>query len=153
MGWRPAAFRRAFLAAAIGWAIALPFATFVASRPHVSSGPYLFALSVYLTGRTICHQLAGRSFQLWGHQMPVCARCSGIYLGGAVAALIAPFRTTSVVSYGSPALGILLCAALPTLATLVFEWTTGIAPSNAIRSLAGVPIGAAAAWLVVRVLR
>ena len=53
--------------------------------------------------------------QLWGHQMPVCARCSGIYLGGAVAALIAPFRTTSVVSYGSPALGILLCAA-PVLA-------------------------------------
>src|SRR5437762_5587937 len=88
MGWRPAAFRRAFLAAAIGWAIALPFATFVASRPHVSSGPYLFALSVYLTGRTICHRLAGRLFALWGLHMPVCARCSGIFLAVVFVALI-----------------------------------------------------------------
>ena len=43
---------------------------------------------------------------------------------------------------------LLVSAALPSAATLVFEWTTGVAPSNWIRFAAGVPIGAAVAWLV-----
>jgi len=40
---------------------------------------YLFALSVYAAGGVVCHQLPDRSFLLWGHQLPVCARCTGIY--------------------------------------------------------------------------
>ena len=178
--WRPAVFRRAFVAATIGWAVALLLATFIASRPYLSSAPYLFAVTVYLAGRTICHQIAERSFQPWGHQMPVCARCTGIYVGGALAAIVAPFRlsfmnraatnsrhhknkTGSFISRcrvfvanrvgEATASDALVAAALPTAITLVFEWTTGITPSNAIRSLAGLPIGAVIAWLVVRVLR
>jgi hypothetical protein len=34
----------------------------------------------------------------------------------------------------------------------VFEWTTGVTPPNTIRFLAGAPIGAAIAWLVVPAL-
>lgn len=37
-----------------------------------------------------CHQRADRSFFLFGYQFPVCARCSGLYLGylcGILAAL------------------------------------------------------------------
>ena len=42
----------------------------------------------------------------------------------------------------------LALAVAPTFATLAYEWTSGVAPSNAIRFAAGLPIGVAGAWLV-----
>ena len=42
----------------------------------------------------------------------------------------------------------MLAAALPTIATLAYEWTTGTMPSNSIRALAGFPLGAAVAAIV-----
>jgi len=46
------------------------------------------------TGFTVfkptCHQLPERSFFIFGHQMPVCSRCFGFYLGMLVAALLFP---------------------------------------------------------------
>ncbi len=150
MAVRAPLFRRAFVVATIGWAIALPLATAAAASPHPASAMYLSALSVFVTGRVICHQIAERSFALWGRQMPVCARCTGIYAGAAVAAAVASLRANDSRGAAVPALAV---AALPTIATLVFEWTTGITPSNTIRAAAGLPIGAAVAWLIVRVLR
>jgi hypothetical protein len=44
---------------------------------------------------------------------------------------------------------LLAVAASPTALTLVYEWTTGITPSNPMRALAGAPIGAAVAFVVV----
>src|SRR6476646_6878486 len=32
-------------------------------------------------GFGICHQIDSHSFTIGGHQLPLCARCSGIYLG------------------------------------------------------------------------
>src|SRR5207247_1046555 len=43
----------------------------------------------------------------------------------------------------------LIISALPTLLTLVYEWTTGHMPANGIRFAAGAPIGVAVAWLVI----
>jgi hypothetical protein len=37
---------------------------------------------------------------------------------------------------------------MPTAATLAFEWTTGVVPSNAVRAAAGVVLGATLAVLV-----
>jgi uncharacterized membrane protein len=37
-----------------------------------------------LVGYAICHQIPDRSFHLNGHQLPLCARCTGTYLGTAV---------------------------------------------------------------------
>ena len=34
-----------------------------------------------LIGSVVCHQMAERSFILGGKQLPVCARCTGIYAG------------------------------------------------------------------------
>jgi hypothetical protein len=42
----------------------------------------------------------------------------------------------------------LAIAALPTIATLAFEWTTGVTPSNIVRACAGVPLGVAVAAIV-----
>lgn len=35
----------------------------------------------FLRDHIICHGLPERSFKIKGHQFPVCARCTGIYLG------------------------------------------------------------------------
>jgi uncharacterized membrane protein len=35
-----------------------------------------------------CHQIHSRSFTIFHYQFPVCARCSGIYLGNIVSILI-----------------------------------------------------------------
>lgn len=141
--------RRAFGVAAITWAVALPLATWFASGTHLPWPFSALALVVYRVASALCHQAPARSFQLWATQMPVCARCTGIYVGGAVAALAA-------VATGNrgrlPAAGRteLIVAALPSLATLVFEWATGQMPAGWVRALAGAPLGAVVAWVIVR---
>jgi uncharacterized membrane protein len=39
---------------------------------------------VNLIGYTICHQIPDRSFHLAEHRLPLCARCTGTYLGVAI---------------------------------------------------------------------
>jgi uncharacterized membrane protein len=147
--------RWAFLASAIGWAAALPIAAWLTARP--SAPVSAFALAVYALGGVVCHQLPERSFHLWSVQMPVCARCTGIYVGGAIAAVasIVTVRLTgpSRVEGQPRAKSTLLLSALPTVATLVFEWTTGQAPANPIRAVAGFPIGAAVVWVILSAIR
>ena len=153
-----AALRPAFVAATVTWALLLPLVPFVASRPHATPIGAALLIAVYAIGGAICHQLPERSYHLWTAQMPVCARCAGIYAGAAVAAIVAsvargfqprgrgPERAAPV----SPGMlrAVLLAAALPTLATLVYEWTSGHMPAHSIRAAAGAPLGATVAWMV-----
>jgi uncharacterized membrane protein len=105
---------------------------------------------VYAIGSVVCHQLPERSFHLWGAQMPVCARCTGIYVGAAIAPLLLyvlrRVRLKADATYAARTA--LVLGGLPTIATLVYEWTTGVTPSNTIRALAGLPLGAAIAAIV-----
>jgi uncharacterized membrane protein len=137
--------RRAFLAGSTVWMLAIPSAAFVASRPAAASAAYAFALAVYAIGHVVCHQLPARSFHLWMVALPVCARCTGIYAGAAATAIV--LRGARVRRQLNPRV-VLLLALVPTAATLVFEWTAGVTPSNWIRALAGVPLGAAVAWAI-----
>jgi uncharacterized membrane protein len=141
----------ALVLASTTWVAALTVAPFMASRAHLSPPLYACVVALYGAGAAICHQLPARSFRLWGAQMPVCARCTGIYVGAALAALVAAALSDARGEHprGSVARTLLLVAALPSLATLVFEWTTGQAPSNLTRALAGLPLGAAVGWLLV----
>jgi hypothetical protein len=43
---------------------------------------------------------------------------------------------------------VLFLSALPTAATLVYEWSTGQMPSHWLRALSGAPLGAVVAWIV-----
>src|SRR5881396_74859 len=63
--------QRAFAVASVGWACALPLATWIASRPHPASFAYATAFGVYGMGAWLCHQRPERSFHLWATQMPV----------------------------------------------------------------------------------
>jgi len=144
--------RRAFLIGSVTWAVCIPLTAFAASRPDAASLVYGLAVAAYSVGHLICHQLPARSFHLWGAALPVCARCTGIYLGAAAASVVfglARWRLSSDArSAKEDARIVLLLAFVPTAATLVFEWTTGVTPAHWIRALAGIPLGVAVAWAV-----
>jgi uncharacterized membrane protein len=151
----PVLLRRAFVAASCLWAALLVVVPLLASRTHASALASTVVVAVYAIGSLVCHQLPERSYHLWAAQMPVCARCAGIYFGAAFSATLFPVAQPFTAAHTgvrprdqSPRVLIAL-ASLPTIATLVFEWTTGITPSNALRLAAGVPIGIVVAWLVV----
>jgi len=148
--------RRTFAAAAVGWAASLPLATWIAGGVHPLSLSYTAAATIYGIGAWICHQHADRSFYLWAMQMPVCARCTGIYLGGALAAVpwciaIARRRASAASTCSARQWRLVFAiAALPTLVTLAAEWSGIAAMSNAVRAIAGIPIGAVIVWIVLR---
>jgi uncharacterized membrane protein len=149
--------RHAFVAAALAWSAALPLAAYGASRPAGSSTWYAFALLAYTLGSAVCHQRPERSFHLWSSQLPVCARCTGIYAGAALAGLVA-VAGSAVLQRASQriarsALVALAIAAAPALVTLAYEWTTGRMPANWIRGLSGVPLGAMLAVVVLSAVR
>jgi uncharacterized membrane protein len=111
---------------------------------------------MYAAGSFICHQLPERSFHLQGAQLPVCARCLGLYGGGAFGSVIG---ASAVVRYrigrGQPLLARALrwrwtvAAAMPTLATVVLEWGLGWPISNTVRAVTALPLGVAVAFVVV----
>lgn len=168
--------RAAFVAASIAWAVLLVAVPFAASQPHVSAMAAALIAGVYAIGSVVCHQLPERSYHLWTAPMPVCARCAGIYFGAVLGASARAIRTAKAVRHSrrvaqdspnvaqgfSPAKVVaqnvnpawrprlaLALAVAPTIVTLAYEWTTGDAPSHAIRAAAGVPIGVVVAWLIV----
>ena len=131
----------------MAWAAMLPAAAIATTRPSDSAFGlgYGFALFVYAIGSYLCHQRPERSFHLLGVQLPVCARCTGLYAGAAIVAVrsYAPRPYTRRTARTA-----LLVSALPTIATLAYEWTTGDTPGNWTRAISGVPFGACVAWIV-----
>jgi hypothetical protein len=201
--------RTAFILASVTWALLLPLAPFIASRAHATPVGAALLLATYAIGGAICHQLPERSYHLWTVQLPVCARCTGIYAGAAMAAIVwtaAPLKRPTNADAAAPlkrrppngdaaaplkqhptngdaaaplerrptnadaaappkrrptnpdvghrfsganrSRALLLMAALPTLATLVYEWTTAGMPAHTIRAAAATPLGATVAWMV-----
>ena len=149
-GWS-AGLRGAGAACAAAWAVSLFVAAYLV-RPGADAA-HLFSYVVYAAGSLICHQQPERSFHLWTVQLPVCARCVGIYLGAAISAvafLVRPVGSQQAAwgwPIASPRL-VLALGALPSVLTLVYEWTTGDAPANWMRVSAGVPLGASIAALI-----
>jgi uncharacterized membrane protein len=109
--------------------------------------PAPVSAAIYLAGSFICHQRPERSFHLDGAQLPVCARCLGIYLGAAAGAVVAPFS-----GYVRRARLLLVTAVLPALASLAVEWSGWSPLSNTIRAATGVVGGAVVAAVVLATL-
>jgi uncharacterized membrane protein len=127
--------RRSLITAELAWAASLIAATYAAA--HAPSGTFAHGAAAfeYAAASLLCHQRPERSFFLWGVQLPVCARCAGIYAGAACAAVAGAGRRLA-----RPA-AVLAAAAAPGALSLVYEWTTGIMPSNAIRAITGAIAG------------
>ena len=118
------------------------------------SGPVSVAAAVtYRIAGLVCHQDGSRSFHIGPFPLPVCARCSGLYLGavfGTLAGLGLGRRTLRggarlAVSLRGARL-VLLVAALPTAGLWVAEWVYGVPVSNMARAAGGIPLGAAVSW-------
>jgi uncharacterized membrane protein len=146
----PSLFWRFSVAATLLWAAVLPMAAWL--RDAQSGAVSLFAFLVYRVGGVICHQRPERSFYLGAVPLPVCARCAGIYAGGAAVALVALVGCRLPACSSKKARAWLAAAAAPAALSLLYEWATGEAPFNIIRGATGVPVGAAVAAMVLALL-
>ena len=101
---------------------------------------------LFPVGAFICHQRPERSFFLHAQQLPVCARCTGLYVGAALAVPAALLAATALAPFR--ARRVLIVAALPTAITWTLEFAGVMAFSNVSRFIAALPLGFTAAWLV-----
>jgi branched-subunit amino acid transport protein len=120
------------------------------------------AAAVYVAGSIVCHQRADRSFSTAGIRWPVCARCTGLYAGGAAGLLLWPlarrrWRGKSDTPQGSRSdhvrhmRHISFVLAAPTMLTLVSATLGLYDPPNFWRAVLALPLGALAGGLVTAV--
>jgi uncharacterized protein (TIGR03382 family) len=107
----------------------------------------------YVAAGYVCHQRPERSFHLDGRQLPVCARCTGLYVaapfGLAAAALLMRRRRPADDRAYRRWRSTLILAAVPTAISLTLEWIGGPGlSSNVSRALTALPLGAALAALL-----
>jgi uncharacterized membrane protein len=112
--------------------------------------PVPVAAILYALGSRICHQRPERSFHLFAVQLPVCARCAGIYAGAAAGSLLMLSASARERLFSCSPRMLLLAGALPTSITIVAEWSGAWAGANDTRALAGLPLGLAVAFVVAR---
>lgn len=129
---------RALLAVVVGLALAMPLweAWGLGDTVRAAFAPY-------------CHQRFDRSFELAGAVLPLCARCTGLWVGALLGALVLPrLREPRQV----PALRLLVWAALPMAADLAAEQVFGAGPHAVARTLTGLCLGAAVVAFVIAAL-
>lgn len=109
----------------------------------------------YALSSLVCHQLSDRSFHLAAAQLPVCARCLGIYAGFACGAAFAMISGAGAIRFAGPgaqARRLVALGAAPTAVTVLAEWAGVWQTSNVARALAGAPLGATVAVVVIAAL-
>ena len=107
--------RRAIVVWAGTCLIALAILGLIISAPLAEGyGHPAFAAPIYKAFSFVCHQIPSRSFHLAGHQFGVCSRCTGLYTGFAVAALVYPLAR-SLQRVDTPSRLWLILATLPIL--------------------------------------
>jgi uncharacterized membrane protein len=133
-------------AISVGWAAAIGAAPAIAqaSRP----GAVLASLA-YIAGSILCHQRPERSFHLAAAQLPVCARCTGLYVGGALGALAwliwRRFQPEAAATIDPKRATVTLLIATAPTALTVMTAAAGIwDPSNGGRAALALPLGLAA---------
>ena len=112
--------------------------------------PVPIAATLYALGSRICHQRPERSFHLFAAQLPVCARCAGIYAGAAAGSLLMLSASVRDQLCRYSPRTVLFAGALPTLLTIIIEWGGAWAGANDARAAAGMPLGLAVAFVVAR---
>jgi uncharacterized membrane protein len=137
--------RAALVLASVLWPLTLGAAVAV----RVRGAEPIWADVVYVAASRVCHQRPERSFHTADVQWPVCGRCAGLYLAAPIGALTAWLMRRR--ARGMRTSTWLAIAALPTAATLVFEWLDLAHVTNIDRALAALPLGAAIAFAVVAV--
>ncbi|MDZ7342831.1 MAG: DUF2085 domain-containing protein [candidate division KSB1 bacterium] len=131
-----------FLVAIGLWCLLIVAAPLFAAHDYPS-----LAGIIYFFFHKICHQIPERSFFLWGKQLAVCSRCTGLYLGFWLAALVYPllFRLKQVIY---PPRWILWLAVVP-IAFDLFADALGVLENSFLsRLISGIILGGAALFFV-----
>ena len=130
-------------------AIAVTAAAWLVLVVAAPSLPASMAAAAYAAASLICHQIPERSFYQGAVQLPVCARCLGIYAGFAAGALTLCLADAAgrhaPRSVRRPGL---VLSALPTVLTVAFEWTGVWTGSNPVRAASGVILGLGLSYVV-----
>lgn len=114
------------------------------------------AVGTYIAGSFICHQRPERSFRLWGAQMPVCARCFGLYasapVGGGMALMLPVWLSLFDARSGSTPTHfwrrLLVAGLIPTVVVGCAEWVGLYRATSLVRAITALPLGVAVALVV-----
>ena len=79
----------AFTAVTLGWLLLVLLTPVALARDIGGRAATLASAGTYLLAGVVCHQRPDRSFHFEGVKMPVCARCTGLYLGAGLGVLVA----------------------------------------------------------------
>lgn len=130
-----------------GWAVLLVLAAMPAALPAPLES-FVFAV-----GHLVCHQHPERSFAWAGDAWPVCARCTGLYLGAAIGLALSAAVPAGFAQQPARVRRAIGWAVVPALVSVLFEWITGIVPSNGLRAITGLVAGAMVAALLLAFVR
>ncbi len=160
---------RVFVGLTVTWLAMLVTVPFAMAHEIGGRPATVLSAGSYLAGGLICHQRPARSFRLWGVQMPVCARCAGLYGGAALGAVVAgawasgrrragqiqrdSHRGPRGVERASTLRWVVVATAVPTGASVVMETLGIVEGSTVIRAVGAIPLGAAVTWVVSLVIR
>lgn len=115
----------------------------------------MFDAVMHWLGFGLCHQLPARSFIAGGHQLPVCARDTGIYVGFVVALVVTALLERGRRRTGMPPAWLLGVGAAFVLA-MAWDGITSYAglreTTNLLRLITGVGTGFALTLVVVPIL-
>ena len=132
-------FVSAIALAVVGLIVAAPFAQ-SHGHPELSS-------PIYKAFSFVCHQIPERSFHLSGHQFGVCSRCTGLYAGFAVAALLYPLAR-SLKRSDTPSRVWLILAALPLVVDFALTYFGIWSNSHLSRFLTGALLSSVAVFYI-----
>jgi uncharacterized membrane protein len=138
---------RALAAMAVLWPL-LQAATIAAT---IQRSDTALTAVVQIVASRVCHQRPERSFHTAGVRWPVCARCSGLYVGAALGAWFGFAARVRRWVGDREIVTVLVVASLPTAVTWIAEWALGVPVTNGARAAAAWPLGAAIAATIVAV--
>jgi uncharacterized membrane protein len=130
-------------------AVAGPLLLGAALLMRMAGAVPIWTTIVYTAAGLVCHQRPDRSFFTSGVQWPVCGRCAGLYLAAPLGALIALANRGAWPRHRVTMW--MAVAALPTAVSWLAEHLAGIPQTNLARAVLAMPLGAAVAFIVVRV--
>ena len=138
--------------ATVTWAVTATIAlalvaTIVGAPLAQSTGHAAFASTIYKIFSYVCHQIPVRSFHLAGHQFAVCSRCTGLYMGFAVATLVYPL-TRSLIRTDTPRRRWLILAAVPLLIDFSLTYFGVWSNTHLTRFATGALLGSVAVFYV-----
>ena len=113
----------------------------------LAAGHGRLAATIYQTFSHLCHQLPERSFFIEGQPFAVCARCTGIYAGFAIATVLYPLAR-SLRQTEAPARKWLFIAAAPLAIDFAIEFSGVSHNTHSSRLSTGALLGAAAVFYI-----